>query len=238
MKQKHQGFTLIELLVVISITTLLLGILTPALSKAREKARSVTCSSRMRQIGMASTMYVQENDGRFARSSHSAASVGCLRWGPAFMPYLGYGTYKGSNTPAWEAAFQKFYRCPADKRKNLTYSYGKNVWFELDGYETAEALDISHGPTYHTIMCVRRPSATIEFGELLSPGGEDHIMAHFWLMDTNIVEGMNTTLEIDTKRHGGMGNYTYVDSHVDTQPFEKTFNLKNKIDRWNPGKAN
>ncbi|MEN6336870.1 MAG: hypothetical protein ABFE01_21655, partial [Phycisphaerales bacterium] len=130
-----------------------------------------------------------------------------------------------------------FYRCPADRRKNLTYSYGKNVWFELESYETAEALGINSGPTYHTVMKVRRPGTTIEFGELLSPSGEDHFMAHFWLMDTDIDAGMGTTLEIDAKRHGGMGNYIYVDGHVQTQPFEETFDIEKHIDRWNPGKA-
>ena len=237
MRRRHRGFTLIELLVVISAIALLLGILTPALNMARQKARSVSCLSRMRQIGMASVMYVQDNNGHFARSSHSAASVGCLRWGPAFMPYLGYGDYKGSKTPAWEAASQKFYRCPSDRRKNFTYSYGKNVWFELEAYETAEALEISNGPTYHTVMKVRRPGTTIEFGELRSPSAEDHFMAHFWLMDTDIFEGMDTTVEIDTKRHGGMANYIYIDGHVETQRFEETFDLERNIDRWNPGKA-
>lgn len=237
MSSRRPGFTLIELLVVISLIALLLGILTPALNKARQKARSVSCLSRMRQIGMASVMYVQDNNGQFARSSHSAASVGCLRWGPAFMQYLGYGDYKGSKTPGWEAAFKKFYRCPADRRDNLTYSYGKNVWFELEAYESAEALGISRGPTYHTVMKVRRPGTTIEFGELRSPSAEDHLMAHFWLMDTDIDAGMDTTLEIDTQRHGGMANYIYVDGHVEAQPFEETFDLKRSIDRWNPGKA-
>lgn len=235
--RSSKAFTLVELLVVISVIALLLGILTPVLGRARKKAQSITCVSRMRQIGMASVMYVQDNDGYFARSSHSAASVGCLRWGPAFMPYLGYGPYKGSKTPAWEAAFQKFYRCLSDKRKNLTYSYGKNVWFELDPYETGEAMGTSRGPTYHTVTQVRCPCGTVEFGELSSPGGEDHFMAHFWLMDTDIFEGMDTTLEVDTKRHGGMANYTYVDGHVETQPFAETFDLKKRIDRWNPGKT-
>ncbi len=237
MKRTHSAFTLIELLVVIAIIASLMGVLMPALNRAREQARSVACRSRMRQIAMASIMYTQENDGRFARSSHSAAAVGCLRWGPAFMPYLGYGRYEGSKTPAWEAAFGKFYRCYSDKRKNLTYSYGKNVWFELEAYETAEALEISNGPTYQTVMKVRRPAATVEFGELRSPSAEDHFMAHFWLMNTELFEGMDTTLEIDTERHRGKANYSYVDGHVEAQHFEETFDIKNHVDRWNPGRA-
>ena len=54
----RRAFTLIELLVVISVVTLLLSILMPALNRARQKARSTSCLSRMRQIGLASALYV------------------------------------------------------------------------------------------------------------------------------------------------------------------------------------
>ena len=136
----RRAFTLIELLVVISVMALLLSILMPALNRARQKARSASCLSRMRQIGLASAMYVQDNNGSFAKSSHSAAACGCLRWGPAFMPFLGFGPYQGSATPAWNTAFKKFYRCPSDRRNNLTYSYAKNVWFELESYEADSCI--------------------------------------------------------------------------------------------------
>lgn len=57
------GFTLIELLVVISIIALLISILLPALSKAREVARQTSCFSKERQLGLATTMYAQDHDG-------------------------------------------------------------------------------------------------------------------------------------------------------------------------------
>jgi prepilin-type processing-associated H-X9-DG protein/prepilin-type N-terminal cleavage/methylation domain-containing protein len=233
----RRAFTLMELLVVISVIALLLAILMPVLNKSRQGARAVACSARMRQIGLASVMYVQDHDGQFARSSHSASACGCLRWGPAFMPYLGFGGYQGSTTAAWNAAFRKFYRCPSDRRQNLTWSYGKNVWFELESAETGEALGTGKGPTYHAVTQVRRPGATVEFGELLSLGAEDHIMAHFWLMDTTIEAGMMATLEIDTARHGGRANYVYVDGHVQAQAFDDTFDMKKHTDHWNPGRA-
>ena len=57
-----KGFTLIELLVVIAIIAILAAILFPVFSKAREKARQATCTSNQKQIALAMTMYVQEND--------------------------------------------------------------------------------------------------------------------------------------------------------------------------------
>ena len=57
------GFTLIELLVVIAIIAILAAMLLPALSSAKNKARSASCMSQLRQINLAHTMYQQDNDG-------------------------------------------------------------------------------------------------------------------------------------------------------------------------------
>lgn len=58
-----RGFTLIELLVVISITALLISILLPSLSRARESARTAVCLAHQRQLGAAARMYMDDSNG-------------------------------------------------------------------------------------------------------------------------------------------------------------------------------
>ncbi len=62
---RKKGFTLIELLVVIAIIALLLSILLPGMTKAKEMARRMICGTGLRQIGLSLGMYADENDEKY-----------------------------------------------------------------------------------------------------------------------------------------------------------------------------
>lgn len=97
---RRRGFTLVELLTVIAIITVLISLLLPVLSRARQAATQVRCLSNLRQVGLALRSYAAANDDRlpFAYMHRATAKaygygefgVGGLHWTYLLYPYLGH----------------------------------------------------------------------------------------------------------------------------------------------------
>jgi prepilin-type N-terminal cleavage/methylation domain-containing protein/prepilin-type processing-associated H-X9-DG protein len=122
--QRRLAFTLVELLVVIGIIALLISILLPALSKAREAAKTIKCAANMHSIGLAMQMYLVDNKNCYPAaytyngsllSTSNSTETGSLVNG--YITWSGY-FYNGKVNNSTSTAFQTTYgwemfQCPS-----------------------------------------------------------------------------------------------------------------------------
>src|SRR5438046_2505462 len=83
-----RAFTLIELLVVIAIIAILAAILFPVFAQAREKARSITCTSNLKQLSLAWLMYAQDYDETWPLTAAQLPNKSQVYWQAMVEPYI------------------------------------------------------------------------------------------------------------------------------------------------------
>ena len=198
---RKRGFTLVELLVVIAIIAILMSMLMPALSRAKQKANRVNCLNNIRQLGMSAAMYAGDHDGEYPMRRSLTNS-----WIFVLQPY-----YKT----------QKIIKCPADKWTEWR-SFLINGWndhwqatLSPEDYRRVMTYDYPHGMKESE---VKLPSETVLFGEkkINSP----HVHMDFGQEEGNDKQHVNQNMhKSGAGKTSGGSNYAFVDGSSRMLPY-------------------
>lgn len=149
------GFTLIELLVVISIISLLVALLLPALANAREAGRRITCLTNLKSMNQAANMYAGDwrdfvpregNESANQEGQGGSTTVSHACWAMAFRKYMApRPEYKNNyhNPPRSDgdkfAGATRVYRCPSAP------NFKHNVTYVINGLRFNNPLQVDEG---------------------------------------------------------------------------------------------
>jgi len=184
----QRGFTLIELLVVIAIIAILAAILMPALGRAKQQAWTTACLNNLKQIGLATALYADDNEDALPRSSHESAS-----WVGTLQPYT-------DGTQLW--------RCHRDQNQTRLYSYA------INDFLTPPSTSNPGKPDYSRTAAVPMPAETFFMAECHEHYvGSDHFEFSDPTDGDYSPPGFKAVVAV--QRHLNGAGYLFVDSHVE-----------------------
>ena len=223
-ERREGGFTLIELLVVIAIIAILAAILLPALARAKAAAQQAACENNLRQLGLATEIYLDDDGGLFFTRCQPPTAAGQQWWfgwlasgaeghrafdlsTGVLFPYLHGSDVRLCPSPVWSS--------PQFKRKgtNVIFSYGGNAFlFSGPNQKPVKASRVSQPDA----LALFADAAQVNtFQAPASPANPMFEEFYYLDLETNYASFNNQPN--GHFRHGQRANVTFADGHVDLE---------------------
>lgn len=223
-RRPQNGFTLIELLVVVSIIALLISILLPALSKAREQARSLLCMTRLKNQHIIHIMYTEDNEGWFFQGWLWFRDMVSYKKNATEMSYemfecpssLRYGEHQMSNPLAPPSNREGYWRSGFAEADPPWVEGGHGFNGLMNGISWS-------GTKFRKISGHKRHSATAMTIDAWNP---------YWNLTTTAGGSWTADYVVSYRHHGKRANVCWLDGHVNYEAEGRDFQPKDLYQSW------
>jgi prepilin-type N-terminal cleavage/methylation domain-containing protein/prepilin-type processing-associated H-X9-DG protein len=215
------GFTLIELLVVIAIIAILAAILFPVFARAREKARQASCQSNLKQIAIASKMYMSDYDNRvtpmwtwgYGIGTPTVYAQGRIWWTHLLVPYV-------KNQPVMGCPSVDYWRWSLGSANpnepgchRARTGIGKS-WYDPTGGGHGDRGEWEGPIPSPKESVIEHPSELIEYLD------SDCVVAgpRFDPVENYATQTNPPQWPLGGERHNDSANYAFFDGHVKSMP--------------------